>query len=251
MVNTTDISPELYKKIKKSFDSRYENAQLLGESLSSVMERVNAGTATFRDADMFAVEVGSMMSEALKENIRLDALPNRTLYKNIAQKTIGEGLKDTYGIISTITATIQEEINESAGIGLKAVKPKLTLENVDAIVDASASAKTQEALNMALTEPVKTFTMRVVDNTKKANARLHDKAGLEVKVEREYDGVGLHEGTDGCDWCIQRAGTWTYDKALANGVFERHEGCGCIIDYTSKKGVRTRGTGKYSGWSPL
>ena len=246
-----DISEELYSNIKKSFDAKYEKAELLGEPLHDVLDRIQNGTATFRDADMFAVEVGSMMSDSLKEHMILDEMPNSTLYRNIAQKTIGTGLKDTYGLVSNIASVIQEEMNNAVGIGIKAVKPKLEVDRVDSIVDRAVEAKSQEELDNVLTEPVETFSRQIVDDTQKANARLHDRAGLEVKVEREYDGVGLHDGTDVCDWCVQRAGTWTYDKAMAAGVFERHEGCGCIIDYSSKKGERTRSSGKFSGFSKI
>lgn len=235
-----DISEELYANIKKSFDAKYENAQLLGEPLHGVFVRIKSGDATFRDADMYSVEVGSMLSDSMKEYITLDDMPNRTLYRNIAQKTIGTGLKDGYGLVSNITSVIQEEMNAAAGIGLKPVKPKLDVQAVDNIVDRAVAAKTQEELDGVLAEPVKTFTRRVADDSAKANARMHNRAGLEVKVEREYDGVGLHNGTDVCDWCKQREGTWTYNKAMAAGVFERHEGCGCEIIYTSRKGVSSR-----------
>lgn len=242
-----DISEELYAKIKESFDAKYEKAQLLGEPLHDVLARIRNGGGTFRDADLYSVEVGSMISDSLKENLILDEMPNKTFYRNIAKKTLGESLKDGYGMVSNIAAVVQEEMNASIGIGLKVVKPKLDVQAVDKIVNNAAQAETQDELDAVLTEPVKTFTRRVVDDTQKANARLHNRAGLEVKVEREYDEVGLHNGTDVCDFCIKRADTWTYEKAIANGVFERHEGCGCIITYTSKKGEVTRSTGKY-GW---
>ena len=247
----TDISEDLYKKIKDSFDAKYKQAQLYGEPFYSVFERINNGTASFLDADSFSVNVGVMLSDSMKEHIKLDEMPNQTLYRNIAKKTIGEGLKDGYGIISGVTATIQEEMNGAAGIGLKAVKPKLDVQGVDRIVNRASASKTQEELDSVLTEPVKTFARKVSDDTQKANARLHNRAGLEVKVEREYDGVGLHDGTDACEWCLARADTWTYEKAMANGVFERHEGCGCIITYTSRKGEVTRSTGKYGGFSKI
>ena len=238
-----DIAPELYERIKEIFEAKYAQAQLLGESLGDVRARINSGEATFRDADMYAVQVGSMMAEAMKEVLQLEELPGGQLYRNIAQRTVGEGLKDTYGIMSGITSTIQEEMNGRNGIGLKPVKPKLETDRVDRIVEKATKAKSQEALDATLTESVPTFARQVVDDSQKANARMHNKAGLEVKVEREYDGVGLHEGTDACEWCLSRAGTWTYEKALSAGVFERHEGCGCVIEYTSRKGERTRGTG--------
>ena len=240
--------PDLYDKIKEIFDQKYAQAQLLGEPLGDIMGRINSGDATFRDADMFAVEVGVMMADAMKEVLVLDELPGGALIRSIAQQTVGEGLKDTYGIMRNITETIQEEINSANGIGLKAASPKLETDRVDRIVEKAAAAKTQESLDATLDESVPTFARQVVDDTQKANARLHNKAGLKVTVEREYDGVGLHGGEDVCDWCLSRAGKFDYEKAMDVGAFERHEGCGCIITYTSAKGEKTVSVSKYDGW---
>ena len=243
-----DIAPELYEKIKESFDRKYAQAQLFGGPMSEMVVKINNGTATFQDANIYASMVGGFMADAMKENLILDELPGKRLYSNIARKTIGEGLKDTYGIVSAAAKVAQAEHNAAAKIGLKPVQPKLETKRVDNIVNKAAAAKTQQELNAMLETAVPTFARQVVDDTQKANARQHNKAGLAVKVEREYDGVGLHDGTDVCDWCLQRAGTWTYDKAMANGVFERHEGCGCIITYTSAKGEKTISVSKYDGW---
>ena len=84
-----DISEELYAKIKESFEAKYEKAQLLGEPLHDVLARIQSGGGTFRDADMYSVEVGSMLSDSLKENLILDEMPNKTFYRNIAKKTLG------------------------------------------------------------------------------------------------------------------------------------------------------------------
>ena len=246
-----DIAPELYEKIKESFDRKYAQAQLFGGSMSEMFAKINNGTATFQDANIYASMAGGFMADAMKENLILDELPGKRLYSNIARKTIGEGLKDTYGIVSAAAKVAQAEHNAAAKIGLKPVQPKLETKRVDNIVNQAAAAKTQQELNNMLEAAVPTFARQVVDDTQKANARQHNKAGLAVKVEREYDGVGLHDGTDVCDWCLQRAGTWTYEKAMANGVFERHEGCGCIITYTSAKGEVTVSDSKYGGWNTI
>lgn len=242
-----DIAPEIYAKIKESFDRKYAQAQLFGGPLSATLEKINNGTATFRDADLYAVQVGGMMADAMKENLDLEDLPGGRLYRNIAERTIGDGLKDTYGIMSNVSRAIQEEINAANKIGLKAAQPKLETDRVDSIVERAVQAKTQELLNATIEAAVPNFARQVVDDTQKANARMHSRAGLNVKVEREYDGVGLHDGEDSCDWCLAREGVFTYEKALDVGAFERHEGCGCTITYTSAKGEVTRGTGAYLG----
>ena len=76
--------------------------------------------------------------------------------------------------------------------------------------------------------------------TEKENARLRNELGLETTVVRVYDGVGLKGGKEPCEWCISREGVYSYEDAVANGVFERHPGCGCTIEYHTSKGVQTQ-----------
>lgn len=88
------------------------------------------------------------------------------------------------------------------------------------------------------------------DATLKKNASAAANAGLEVRVTRTYDGVGLNHGKDRCQWCLDRCGeNMTIEEAYRIGAFQRHDGCGCVIEYTSKKGLKTIQTGKYSGWN--
>ena len=87
--------------------------------------------------------------------------------------------------------------------------------------------------------PVVTCAKRYVDDSLKYNAENASNTGLEVKVTRHYDGVGLSGGRT-CEWCLDRCGeNMSYSEAYAKGAFERHEGCNCMIDYTSAKGERS------------
>lgn len=241
----TDIAPGLYEKIMEAFQKRYSKATIFGEPIQNIEATLRTREALFRDADIYAVEVGTMLSEAMKEVLVLDELPNKTLYYNIAEKTIGKSLQESYRLVSSVAGVIQEEINGRAGIGMKPVKPEMNMAAIEKIIDRAAHADTQEKLDSALTEPVNTYPRTVVDDTIKANAKVQSEAGLEVKVERKYDGVGVHNRKDPCEWCLARQGSWTYPDAMEAGVFERHDGCGCIIDYTSKKGERSRSTDKW------
>lgn len=92
----------------------------------------------------------------------------------------------------------------------------------------------------------KTFARKVVDDSFRHNAENASGAGLEVRVSREYDGVGLSNGRL-CYWCLSRCGVnMTLAEAESKGTFERHEGCGCIIEYVSLKRLKTYQTGKSS-----
>lgn len=86
--------------------------------------------------------------------------------------------------------------------------------------------------------------LKVYDDSLSENASNASGAGLEVRVTRTYDGKGLSGGRE-CHWCLDRCGeNMTLDEAYNKGAFQRHPGCGCIIEYTSRRGEKTYQTGK-------
>ena len=86
---------------------------------------------------------------------------------------------------------------------------------------------------------------KVVDESIRKNIEAQGGAGLTVRITRKYDDVGLHDGKDPCQWCLDREGEWDdYQEAYNAGVFERHPGCGCVITYEVGK-TRTWSGG---GW---
>ena len=89
-------------------------------------------------------------------------------------------------------------------------------------------------------------SMKIAADSLRRNAENATGAGLEVRVTREYDGVGLSNGRI-CHWCLSRCGVnMTLTEAESKGAFERHEGCGCIIEYISLKGLKSYQMGKSS-----
>lgn len=82
------------------------------------------------------------------------------------------------------------------------------------------------------------------DDSLMENASNASGAGLEVRVSRTYDGVGLSGGRE-CQWCLDRQrDNATLEEAYSIGMFQRHPGCGCIIEYISMRGTKTYQTGK-------
>lgn len=82
------------------------------------------------------------------------------------------------------------------------------------------------------------------DDSLRENASNASGTGLEVRVSRTYDGVGLSGGRE-CQWCLARCGeNMTLQEAYDKGAFQRHPGCGCIIEYVSMRGTKTYQTGK-------
>ena len=233
-----DISPELYRKIIKRFDE----LRLADKQCESLRELFRSGAATYREGGKYAERVGKHLSQALRETLTEEALPNGKLYYNIAQNTLGKALYLDADLIDQTAKQIQTGINKKAGIGLKPANVPVDKERINGLVNAAANAKTFEETVSALGSPVVFFSQNVMDSNIRANAELQTKAGLSVRVEREYDDVGLHDGTDICEFCKKREGTWTFEQAMRVGAFERHENCGCTIDYTTRKGRKQRQT---------
>lgn len=101
-----------------------------------------------------------------------------------------------------------------------------------------------------LEKALETAPLKVQDDSLKENASAAENVGLEVRVTRRYDYIGVHDRKDDCQWCKDRECTdVSLQEAYRIGAFQRHDGCGCIVEYTSNKGVKTIQTGKYSGWN--
>ena len=91
--------------------------------------------------------------------------------------------------------------------------------------------------------------MKVADDCMKTNAENAQNVGLEVTVTRRYDGVGL-DGGRVCQWCLDRCGeNVPYQEAVSQGMFERHPGCGCELDYITERGIQRQTDWKTNTWS--
>ena len=92
---------------------------------------------------------------------------------------------------------------------------------------------------------METDSRKSVDDSLKYNADNASGAGLEVRVTRIYDGVGVNHGKSECQWCLDRCGEdMPLETAYEIGAFQRHPGCGCTIEYTSKKSGKSYQNGK-------
>lgn len=242
-----DIAPELYEQISLIFSRKMSAARAGAQK--ALFDVVESGRPTYPQVQRYARISGQFLSESLLEVLTPDALPNGHLYYNIAQKTLGAALEDNYGLVSAAAERAQQAVNDAAGVGIKPIKPAFNSERADGLINLLSEAEIISDESWALGEPVVNFSQNIVDESIRKNAEFQDQAGMEVKVIRKYDGVGLHDRKTACSWCLARAGSFSYNEALSLGVFQRHEGCGCTIEYTSKKGVTTRSTSRRSGWA--
>ena len=107
------------------------------------------------------------------------------------------------------------------------------------------------SLDGNLKNGIKNIAMKASDDSLMRNAENASGVGLETKVIRHYDDVGLHGGKDVCQWCQSREGEWSYDEANSNGVFERHPGCECTIEYLTEKGIQRQMDWQHNTWEDV
>ena len=231
----TDIVPGLLELIQKDFRRSINN----NTAITRVQKLVEAGTATYKEANDLAVWTGQLLSASIKRNITSDILPDGKMYYNIADRVLGEMLKEDYDLVSTAAEQIQTSMNRKAGIGLKAKKPKFNQNRVDGLVDRLSSEEF-EKVEWLLDEPIVNFSQNVVDEFIKENFEFQGKSGLSAKVVRTPE-------SGACEWCKEVAGEYIYPD-VPEDVWRRHERCKCVIDYTPRKGRTERLSGSGKSW---
>lgn len=224
-----DIAPDLLKKILELFAEKTER----DPTIAAILERIDAGTATAEDVQRFAIALGEHESDALLDVLTPDVLPDGKMYYNIAERTVRPTIEQSHELFSEAAAQIQKQLNENAGIGLRAVTPKLDEDRVRGIIDKISDAPLFEDVRWVLDEPIRTLTQSFADDFVKANAEFQADAGLSPTITRTVVG-GC------CQWCRALAGKYTYPNDVPDDVYRRHAYCRCLVTYDPGDGSKRR-----------
>lgn len=234
------------KDLAAKIEKEYEAAMRADRNISMLYGKVSAGTATYEEAGKFASMSGDHIGNILIRN--LDEVYPNGITVSEAMDLIPPPLRKNEEYVANVTARIQRTMNEKAGVGLRALPGEMDAAKVADLAENVANGASPEQI----LKQCENISRKIVDNAAQRNAEAQSRVGMQVLVTREYDDVGVHNGKDRCQWCLSRCGTnMTYAEAYAKGAFERHEGCGCIITYTNKKGKVTRQTEKGGYWTEI
>ena len=219
-----DITPELLSKIKKAFKAAIEK----NKKITVLYERIRDGTATYQEANEFAIEIGESLAEAFKNHLSADILPDGRMYYNIASRIIPETLQHNHELITEVAAKIQEDLNKRAGIGIKAIKPELNEDRIKGLVEKVSNAEDYNDVAWVLDEPIVNFSQSIVDDFIRENVEFQGAAGMRPKIIRTTVGKC-------CEWCEKLSGTYSYPN-IRKDIYRRHERCRCIVTYDPDKG---------------
>ncbi|MDY3006007.1 hypothetical protein [Anaerococcus porci] len=91
-----DIVPELAKAIDESFKLKTKESRVLKDKLLRLKKKM----ANHEDSSQFAKELGDILADAFKDNLKDGVLPDGKMYYNIADRLINPRLKENYNIIN-------------------------------------------------------------------------------------------------------------------------------------------------------
>lgn len=223
-----DIAPHLLEKIQKEFDSLYRK----NKKIQKLLEIINSGKGTYEEANEYAIEVGDILAKCYADSITEEILPDAKMYYNIAKRTIEPTMQNNFDLISNVSVSVQEALNQKANIGLAVEYPEINQYKIDSIINKLTSDQFNKVA-FILKEPVVHFSQSIVDDTIKANAEMHSKSGLHPKITRKVRG-GC------CKWCMNLAGTYAYPDDVPDDIYRRHDHCRCEVLYDPGEGKQVQ-----------
>jgi hypothetical protein len=220
-----DIAPELLEQLRTRFSEKIS----VNPKIRALYKRIQSGDATYADAEEYAYLVGEALSQTFGELLSSDVLPDGRMYYNIADRVVRPLLEEDHSLIADAAKTVQTTLNEKAGIGIKAQSVAVNTDRIDGIINKISGAENFDDVAWMLDEPVKNFSMNVVDEILRANVDFQGRAGLRPRIIRKAE-------RKCCEWCSQLAGE--YDYPVDREVYRRHERCRCTVEYDPGSGKR-------------
>lgn len=221
-----DIAPGLIESITSDFRDAYAKSK----KIQDLLEKVQAGTATYAEAQAYSIEVSRLIGEAYKTHISSAVLPDGRMYYNIASRLIPSTLDENYSLVSDYAEQVQKSLNAQAKIGIKAQVPAKNQDRIDGLVDMASNAEQYDQVSGQLLDAFENYSQNIVDESVKANADFQYRSGLRPKIIRRAE-------SGCCEWCSRLAGEYDYPD-VPDDIYRRHERCRCTVDYDPGSGKR-------------
>lgn len=223
---TEDIVPGLLESIKAAFREGYDSSP----TVAALLEKVQQGTATYAQAQEYAIEVSRLIGLAWEKHISSAVLPDGRMYYNIASRLIPSVLDDNHALVADYAAKVQQQLNQEAGIGIRAQVASVNTDRENGLVNLASNPEMYDDVSAQLKTAMENFSQAVVNNTLKANVDFQGRAGLTPRIIRRAE-------SGACKWCRALAGVYDYPDVPEN-VYRRHGNCRCVVEYDPGSGKR-------------
>ena len=219
-----DVLPGILQEVQEGFERDFGKSEIVRNAFAML----EAKKATYKTANEFAIEIGEILSKALRASLSADKLPDGKMYYNIAQRLLTDVLGRNHELVSGYASDVQKNLNQEAKIGMEIQVPELNRDRIAGIVNRFSYEENFEDVSWLLGEPIVNFTQSIIDDSIRENAELHHKAGLQPEIVRKSY---FHC----CEWCQEVQGSYKYPR-VPKDVYRRHQHCRCTVDYDPKSG---------------
>lgn len=245
----TELGNTLYMQASKIFDGLVASDR----KLKRIRARLRDGTSYF-EANDFAVRLGELLSQALNQSTSTLAF----LSEEVAQELLEPLLTEDHDLIAVAIEQIQSNMNKANGIGLAPMIPEVNTNRIEGLVKKVASGDTLDEVRWVFGEPIINYSMSVVDEGVRKNAKATSAIGLKAYIIREAEKSAVKSVKRGnksykyiipCKWCADLAGKYDYEDVSDSGndVYRKHEGCRCQITYVN--GTNREDTWTHATWT--
>lgn len=221
----TDIARELLEAIRRE----YQNNLMKDRELTKAAKKVEAGTATYIDAENYAYHAGKGMSLALQKHIAEKMDEEAVIDPGIAEQIMVSMLAENYKVVSGMTIQVQTALNQAAGLGLKALAVDFDKEMARDLAGKLSGGPLRDT-KWTLGTPVISNSQYIVDKSLKKNAAFHAKTGMRPRIIRKAEAKC-------CAWCSGLEGVYEYGSEPQD-IYKRHANCRCTVDYKPDDGKR-------------
>lgn len=223
-----DIAPQLIQSVADEFQKLYDS----DSKIQTLLAKVHHKTATYAEAQEYALAVSQLIGKAFRKYVSSDVLPDGKLYYNIANRLIPESLDKNYRLVSKYAADVQTSLNQNARIGLRSQTVDRDQDRIDGLVDLASNADRYDDVADQLLTAFENYSQHIVDETIRKNADFHYRSGMTPKIIRRAE-------RKCCTWCRSLAGIHEYPDVDPD-VYRRHENCRCTVMYDPADGKRRR-----------
>lgn len=223
MADTSDITPDIIKKVNEYFRSRC----MTNTMLPKLAKKLESGKATYDDAYRYAEAIGKARADAFAHEVTSSVLPNGRMYYNIAKPLMTETLGADHEVVSEYAKGVQNLVNNKSGIRLAAQIADLDMDRIEGFIEGICDGEFFDDVAWKLGQPIITHARSVVDDTVRKNADFQHRAGVKATVIRRAEAKC-------CEWCSDLDGEYEYPN-VPSEVFQRHDNCRCTVDYQGRR----------------
>lgn len=207
-----------YDTLRLKWDKKLIN----NSTYARLMNKLNVKkTATPEDVHRLAEIYAETLADTLGADITPEMLVKGRLPKEYANDTVGRLMALLHGRVQQNCLTLQMQVNQKKGLGIKPVKADYSADRVMGILDRLI-AEQYENIKWIIESPVlSNFALNTIDTFCEKNIERANQAGVPMKLRRV-----LQPNKNTCRWCTGLAGEYEYPAPRE--VYKRHVNCRCI-----------------------